>query len=365
MIWTLHSYPKNNAIGDFIREKVQDPSLAHLLNQVAGILGLVVLVSLSGLILIWLERKVCAHFQARLGPMRVGFHGLLQSLADGLKLLLKEVMKPEGADTFLFYLAPLLPMTSSFLILAVIPFDHHLQLTDLNLGVLYVIGFSGLGILGLLIGGWASNNKYSLLGSLRSGAQMISYEVSIALGMLVIVLLSGTTSLREIVLSQEGPIWNWWIFKAGPVGILAAILFIVASTAELNRGPFDIAEAESELTAGFHTEYSGISFSMFFLSEFINMFIAGSLVTVFFLGGFLAPEFGFTQVDLYLSYLPGFVWFFLKAYFVIFLFMWFRWTFPRLRVDQLMLFEWKFLLPANLFNLGLAALFISQGWVYS
>jgi len=190
---------------------------------------------------------------------------------------------------------------------------------------------------------------------------MISFEISLALSMLLIVLLSGTASLREIVFSQQGNIFDWWIFKAPLVGFVGFMLFVVASTAELNRGPFDLSEAESELTAGFHTEYSGITFSMFFLAEFLNMFVAGGLAATFFLGGFLAPGFGIAAIDGILDAVPGFIWFLLKSYFVIFLFMWFRWTFPRLRVDQLMAFEWKFLLPATLTNLTAGALLLSTG----
>ncbi len=356
-------YPETNAIGDFIRSVMPQGPLQQIMPYVAGVLGLITFVSLSAFFLIWLERKVCAHFQARVGPMRVGWHGALQTIADAVKLLLKEGLRPKGSDAFGFYLAPLLPMTGTFLILAVMPFDHHLQFTDLKAGVLYVIAVSGLGIFGFLIGGWASNSKWALLGSLRTGAQMISYEVSIALGMLLIVLLSGTASLREIVLSQQGTILDWWIIKAPFVGVLGFVLFIISGTAELNRGPFDMSEAESELTAGFHTEYSGITFSMFFLAEFINMFVAGGLTATFFLGGFLAPNIGIAAVDNILNMVPGYIWFMLKAYFVVFLFMWFRWTFPRLRVDQLMIFEWKFLLPATLGNLSLGAILISLNWL--
>ena len=355
-------FPATNMVGDFIRATFPAP-LAESVNIFLAVLSLLLLVALTPMVLIWLERKVAAHFQARLGPMRVGWHGTLQPFADGLKLLFKEVLKPAGADSFLFFLAPVLSATAPFMVLTVIPFDHHLQVTDLQGGVLYVIAVAGLGIMGVLLAGWSSNNKYSLLGAMRSGAQMISYEISLALLMLLIVLLSGTASLREIVFSQSGTVLDWWIFKFPLFGLVAFVLFLISSTAELHRAPFDMAEAESELTGGFATEYSGISFAMFFLAEFVNMFVAAALTTTFFLGGFLAPQFGLGPLDRLLDALPGFLWFFLKSYWVIFLFMWFRWTFPRLRVDQLMALEWKVLVPANLVLLLVAGLFVSLGWV--
>jgi NADH-quinone oxidoreductase subunit H len=355
-------YPATNLIGDLVRSMYPGP-LAQALNSVLAILAILALVGVTPVVLIWMERKVAARFQARLGPMRVGWHGTLQPFADGIKLLFKEVLKPEGADSFLFFLAPCLPATASFLVLTVIPFDHHLQVTDLDGGVLYVIAVSGLGILGILLAGWSSNNKYSLLGAMRSGAQMISYEISLALIMLLIVLLSGTASLREIVFSQQGTVLDWWVFKFPVFGFIAFVLFLISSTAELNRGPFDISEAESELTGGFSTEYSGISFAMFFLAEFVNMFVAAALTTTFFLGGFLAPQFGLAPIDRLLAWIPGFVWFFLKTYGIIFIYMWFRWTFPRPRVDQLMDLEWKLLLPANLFMLMVGTTFVAMGWI--
>ena len=354
-------YPVQNGIGDMVRSLF--PESAIYLNTIITIISLLLLVSLLPVFLIWMERKVAAHFQARLGPMRVGYHGLLQSSADGLKLIFKEILKPEGADTFVFFLAPVLPATATFLVMTILPFDHHLQVADPAGGVIYVIGVSGLSILGILLAGWASNNKYSLLGAMRSGAQMVSFEISLALIMLLIVMVTGTASLREIVLSQQGTVLDWWIFKLPILGLIAFLMYMISSTAELNRAPFDIAEAESELTGGFATEYSGISFAMFFFAEFVNMFVAAGLASTFFLGGFLAPQIGITFIDSFLNFIPGFVWFFLKTFLVIFLYMWFRWTFPRLRVDQLMYLEWKMLLPANLVLLMLGGFFMAMGWI--
>ena len=354
-------YPLQNGIGNLIRSLF--PENAMLINSTISIISLLLLVSLLPVFLIWLERKVAARFQARIGPMRVGYHGLLQSTADGLKLIFKEILKPEGADTFVFFLAPILPASATFLVMAILPFDHHLQVADPAGGVIYVIGISGLSILGILLAGWASNNKYSLLGAMRSGAQMISFEISLALVMLLIVMITGTASLREIVLSQQGSVLDWWIFKLPGLGAIAFLMYMISSTAELNRAPFDISEAESELTGGFATEYSGISFAMFFFAEFVNMFVSAGIASTFFLGGFLAPQIGIGVIDMLFLLIPGFIWFFLKTFAVIFLYMWFRWTFPRLRVDQLMYLEWKMLLPANLILLMAAGYFMAMGWV--
>lgn len=354
-------YPVQNAIGNFVRTLF--PESAFFINSIISIASLLLLVALLPVFLIWLERKVAARFQARIGPMRVGYHGLLQSSADGLKLIFKEILKPEGADTFVFFLAPILPASATFLVMAILPFDHHLQVADPAGGVIYVIGISALSILGILLAGWASNNKYSLLGAMRSGAQMISFEISLTLIMLLIVMLTGTASLREIVLSQQGTVADWWILKLPGLGLLAFLMYMISSTAELNRAPFDISEAESELTGGFATEYSGISFAMFFFAEFVNMFVSAGVATTFFLGGFLAPQIGVPILDPLFMLIPGFVWFFVKTFLVIFLYMWFRWTFPRLRVDQLMYLEWKMLLPANLLLLLFTGIFMAMGWI--
>jgi NADH-quinone oxidoreductase subunit H len=353
-------FPVHNAVGDLVRQLF--PGVAGYVNGFLTIASLLLLVSLLPVFLIWLERKVAARFQARLGPMRVGYHGLLQSTADGLKLVFKEVLIPEGADRFVFFLAPILPASATFLVMTILPFDHHLQVADPAGGVIYVIGISGLGILGILLAGWASNNKYSLLGAMRSGAQLISFEISLALIMLLIVMVTGTASLREIVLSQQGTMLDWWIFKLPVLGFIAFVMYMISSTAELNRAPFDISEAESELTGGFATEYSGISFAMFFFAEFVNMFVSAGIATTLFLGGFLAPQFGIGLIDAVFDFIPGFVWFFCKTFLIIFLYMWFRWSFPRLRVDQLMYLEWKMLLPANLVLLIATGLFLAMGW---
>jgi NADH-quinone oxidoreductase subunit H len=361
----------NHPIGNWVRLMMQetfvDPqwamASAWLINGFIAIAAMVILpVSLGAPFLIWMERKVCAHIQARLGPMRVGFHGSLQSLADVLKLLFKEIVTPSGVDKLVYYIGPILPLSASFMALAVIPWAHNMQVSDPSMGVIYLIAVSGLGIFGILMGAWASNNKYSLVGGMRAGAQMISYEISLGVLMMIVVVLAGSTSLREIVLSQTGPFWcSWWIFKAPVVGFLTFICYLVSSTAELNRGPFDIAEAEQEITAGYHTEYSGMAFAMFFLAEYVNMMVQAALMSSFFLGGFLAPQIGIVAVDEILNFIPGVLWLLLKMMVIIFIYMWFRWTFPRPRIDQLLDLEWKFLLPVNLLLLIMACGLVAFG----
>ena len=358
----MSEFPANHPIGDMIRGLLPEP-WAAVANGALAVAVIAGLVTVMAIFLIWLERKVCARFQARLGPTRVGPFGLLQPIADAIKLLMKENLRPRGVDNLAYFLAPLLPITGSFLVLAVIPFGHDLQVVDLQAGMVYIVGVSGLGILGILIGGWGSNNKYSLLGSMRSGAQLFSYELSMVLCMLLVVMASGSASLREIVLSQRGTVADWWIFKLPVAGLLAFALFMISSTAELNRGPLDLSEAESELTGGFHTEYTGISFSMFFLAEFVNMFASAGLGATLFLGGFLSPRFGVPPLDWALALVPGVIWFFLKVFGLVFLYMWFRWTFPRLRIDHLLSLEWKFLLPVSMANLLLAATLLTFKWI--
>jgi NADH-quinone oxidoreductase subunit H len=338
-------------------------SLAAFVFHAVAIALLVGFISLNTMFLIWLERKVCARFQARRGPTRVGYNGLLQPVADAIKLLMKESIRPKASDIVAYFIAPLLPLLGSFLILAVIPFGKDLQVVDLKAGVLYLSAVSGLGVLGILIGGWASNSKYSLLGSMRSGAQLFSYELSMVLCLLLIVLASGTSSLQGVVQAQQGHVWDWWIFKLPIVGFLAFVVFMISSTAELNRGPLDLAEAESELTGGFHTEYTGMTFALFFLAEYINLFLAAALGALFFLGGYLPLQLHIPGIDNLLAFIPGPIWLGLKAYLLIFLYMWFRWTFPRLRIDHLLAMEWRFLLPVALANLFLGATWVSLGWI--
>lgn len=352
-----------NPIGDFIRANVPIPELSYIINLILCICGVCAVAFGSAIVLVYMERKVCAHVQCRLGPMRLGFHGSIQVFADSVKLMLKEVYAPGGADKLLFYMAPMISLTAPFICLAMIPFGENLQVADVSVAVPLIIAVNGFSVLGVLIGGWASNSKYSLLGSLRSGAQMISYEISYALILLFVVMMAGSASLREITFSQQGTILDWWIVKAPVIGLVAFVLFLISSTAELNRAPFDLSEAEQELTGGYHTEYNGMAFAMFYLGEYINLVTTSSLATVFFFGGFLPPCIGISAVDNLLNMVPGLVWFFAKVFVMIWAYMMIRWTLVRPRIDQLMVLEWKFMLPASLVLLILGAVFISFGWI--
>lgn len=320
---------------------------------IAAAIAIVVMVVVMVILMIYAERKIAGFMQLRLGPMRVGWCGSMQAIADVLKLLLKECVTPFQADKLLFSLAPFVVLTTSFL--AIMPFSYApgLQLWDINIGVLYVTAISSISVMGVMMAGWASHNKYSLLGAMRSGAQIVSYELSVGMSLVAVIALSGSLSIHGIIASQAD---GWWIVKGHVPAVIAFVIFIIASTAELNRAPFDLAEAEQELTAGFHTEYSGMQFAMFFLAEYANMLIVAMLGATVFLGGWqplVIPGLdGFNQV---MDYIPGFCWFFGKIFFVVFLIMWFRWTFPRLRIDQLLRLEWKFLLPISIVNVLLAA----------
>lgn len=326
------------------------------------IIGVLILLfyALIGLFLVYAERKVCAFMQNRLGPNRVGPFGLFQTIADLFKLLFKELIPIKNADSFLFNLAPFIVIIASFMAIAAIPFAKGLHAIDLNIGVLYVMAVSAMGVIGVLLAGWSSNNKYSLIGAMRSGAQIVSYELSVGLSIITIVILAGSMQLSEIVEAQR---LGWFIFRGHIPAFIAFIIFLISSTAETNRGPFDLAEAESELTAGYHTEYSGIKFAFFFLAEYINMFIVASIAATVFFGGWMPFHVGhwdgFNHV---MDFIPPFIWYIGKTFFVIFLMMWFKWTFPRLRIDQLLTLEWKYLLPINLVNVLIMAFLVLMGW---
>lgn len=323
-------------------------------------IAVITLFAVLGLVLVLMERKVSAFMQIRLGPNRVGPKGMLQSLADTLKLLVKEGMTPTGVDRFLFNLAPLVAMIAAMLLMAPIAFAKDFQIWDLNIGVLYVTAVSSLGVIAILMAGWSSNNKYSLLGAMRSGAQIVSYELSAGLSILTIVVLTGSLQVSEIVNAQSN---GWWIFKGHVPAIIAFVIFMIAGTAETNRAPFDLAEAESELTGGFHTEYSGMKFALFFLAEYINVFIVCAIGATLFLGGWMPFHVGnwegFNRV---MDYIPSSVWFFGKTFLLIFVMMWFRWTFPRLRIDQLLNLEWKYLLPIGMVNILLVTAIAIMKW---
>lgn len=306
--------------------------------------------AIAGLYLVLLERRIAAWFQLRIGPNRVGPLGLLQTMADALKLVSKELTGTTSADNFLYNLAPYFVIVASLMALAVFPFTKEFQAFDINIGILFLLAISSIGVIGILLGGWSSNNKYALIGAMRSGVQTISYELSVGLSLITMVLLTGTLQLSEIVEVQK----NGWLIVQGHIpAIIAFMIYMIAGTAETNRAPFDLVEAEQELGAGFHTEYSGMKFAYFFLAEFINMFIIAAIATTIFFGAWLSP-FGITESIPWL----GVFWFIGKTFVIVFLMMWFRWTFPRLRVDQLLTLEWKYLLPINLVNIVIMAIIV-------
>lgn len=336
------------------------PTWALVIECIIVGICVITLFALLGLGLVYMERKVAAVMQIRIGPNRVGPKGMFQTTADTLKLIMKEGLTPDGADKFLFNLAPYVVMIAAMLIMAPIAFAKGFQIWDINIGVLYVSAVSSISVIAILMAGWASNNKYSLLGAMRSGAQIVSYELSAGLSILSIVVLTGSLSINDIIASQED---GWWIFKGHIPAIISFIIFIIAVTAETNRAPFDLAEAESELTAGFHTEYSGMKFALFFLAEYINIFIVCAIGATLFFGGWMPFHIGhWDAFNHVMDYIPSSIWFFGKTFSLIFLIMWFRWTFPRLRVDQLLNLEWKYLLPISMFNLLLMTVVAIMQW---
>lgn len=309
--------------------------------------------AVAGLYLVLLERRVAAWFQLRLGPNRVGYQGLLQTMADALKLVSKELTVTVKADKFLYDLAPYFVIVTALMALSLFPFSKEFQAFDINIGIFFLTAISSIGVIGILLAGWSSNNKFSLIGAMRSGVQTISYELSVGLSLLTMVVMTGSLQLSQIVEVQKH---SWLIVQGHIPAVIAFCIYMIAGTAETNRAPFDLVEAESELGAGFHTEYSGMKFAYFFLAEFINMFIIAAIATTVFFGAYLSP-FGITES----IPLLGVFWFLAKTLVLIFLMMWFRWTFPRLRIDQLLVLEWKYLLPLNLMNLVLMALMVLLG----
>lgn len=328
------------------------------------LIGLVLLLTYSVLALfyIYFERKVCAAFQCRLGPNRVGPWGLLQSIADMFKMLIKELISLKYTDKFLFALAPYLVILASMLAFAVLPWGNGLQVINFNIGIFFLLAVSSIGVLGILLAGWSSNNKFTLIGALRSGAQMVSYEISIGLAVLTMVAFAGTVNVVEIVEKQNN---LWFIFSGHIPALIAFVIYLIAGTAETNRGPFDLPEAESELTAGYHTEYSGIHFGFFYLAEYLNLFIVSGVATLLFFGGWMPLHFpGWDAFNHIMDYIPSVIWFIGKAIVISFIIIWFKWTFPRLRIDQMLSLEWKYLMPIGLVNLILMALIIVNNFYF-
>lgn len=316
--------------------------------------------ALLAIVLIFMERKVCAYFQCRLGPMRVGFWGTLQVFADVFKMLIKEIFAVDKADKFLYYIAPFFVVIASVGTFSFLPWNKGAHILDFNVGIFLVTAISSIGVLGVFLAGWGSNNKYSVLSAMRGAVQMISYEMTLGLTLIAAVALTGTMQMSGIVEAQTGP-WNWLIIKGHLPAIIAFLLFLVAGNAEANRGPFDLAEAESELTAGYHTEYSGMGFGFYYLAEYLNLFVIAGLATAVFLGGWAPFNIGVEGFDAVMNYIPGIVWFLGKTFVVVWLLMWIRWTFPRLRIDQILTLEWKYLMPLALVNLILMTICVAFG----
>ena len=294
------------------------------------------------------ERKVIGHMQVRMGPNRVGFFGfrtmgLGQPIADAVKLMFKEIVIPSGANKLLFLIAPMLSIAPALAAWAVFPFDAELVLTDINAGLLYILALTSLGVYGVIIAGWASNSKYALLGAMRSAAQIVAYEIAMGFALVGVLVAAGSLNLREIVLAQEGSLVHWFWLPLLPL----FVIYFISGVAETNRAPFDVAEGESEIVAGFHVEYSGMTFAVFFLAEYANMILISALTVLMFFGGWLSPFQG-TTIESWFTWVPGLVWLLLKTFVFMFLFLWFRATFPRYRYDQIMRLGWKVFIPITI-----------------
>ena len=348
-----------NWIDELLRSCMAPWAVVLVEGLIIGVL-LLLLYALIALALIYAERKICAFFQCRYGPNRVGPLGLMQPVADMFKMLIKEIITIKDSDKFLYGLAPFLVIVSSMLTFGCMPFGRGLLTLDFNIGVFFIMAVSSIGVLGILLAGWSSNNKFTLIGAMRSGAQMISYELSIGLSILSVVVYAGTMQTSQIIAAQEN---SWFLFSGHIPMMIAFIIYLIAGTAETNRGPFDLPEAESELTAGYHTEYSGMHFGFYYLAEYLNMFIVSGIASLLFLGGWMPLHIaGWESFNAIMDYIPSVLWFFMKTAVIMFIIMWFKWTFPRLRIDQLIKFEWKYLLPIGLFNLLLVTLMVVFGW---
>ena len=309
----------------------------------AKIVALIVPLLLGVAYMTYAERKVISSMQMRRGPNRVGWNGLLQPFADALKLLMKEVVLPQNANRFLFVLAPMLSIMPALAAWAVLPLSDGMVIADVNAGLLYVLAMTSMGVYGIILAGWASNSKYALLGALRAGALVVSYEIAMGFALVGVLMAAGSLNMGDIVRAQEGPIWNWFWLPLLPL----FVVYWISGVAETNRQPFDVAEGESEIVAGFHVEYSGMAFAIFFLAEYANMILVSALASILFLGGWYSPFEGLPLLGPLFSWVPGLVWFLLKVCLFLFLYIWFRATFPRYRYDQIMRLGWKVLIPVT------------------
>ena len=319
-------------------------ALPVVLQIILKIVAIAVPIMLSVAYLTLAERKVIGYIQVRIGPNRVGPRGLLQPIADGLKLLMKEIIIPTNANRFLFILGPLLALAPALAAWAVVPFDEGMVVADIDAGLLYILALTSMGIYGVIIAGWSSNSKYAFLGALRSAAQMVSYEIAMGFALVGVLIAGGSLNLQQIVLAQDGNVIHWFLLPLLPL----FLVYFIAGVAETNRAPFDVAEGESEIVAGFHVEYSGMSFALFFLAEYANMILISALTSIFFLGGWLSPFEGIPGLEGLFSWVPGLGWLIFKTAVLLFLFLWFRATFPRYRYDQIMRLGWKVFIPITI-----------------
>jgi NADH-quinone oxidoreductase subunit H len=304
------------------------------------------------------ERKVLGWMHVRKGPNKIGFWGLLQPLADAGKLLMKEITIPTEASKTLFILAPVLAIVPALAAWAVIPFGDGMVLADINVGLLYILAMTSMGVYGIVLAGWSSNSKYALLGALRTGAQVVSYEIAMGFALVGVLMAAGSLNLSEIVRAQEGPVWHWYWLPLLPL----FLVYWISGVAETHRAPFDVAEGESEIVAGFHVEYSGMAFAIFFLAEYANMILISALAAIMFMGGWYSPFHGLPLLGPAFAWVPGIVWFVLKMAFFLFCYIWFRATFPRYRYDQIMRLGWKVLIPVTVVWLVVESAFILTGF---
>ena len=325
----------------------------YIVNIVFSILIVMVPLFLIVAYVTYSERKIIGFMQSRMGPMRVGPSGLLQPIADVLKLVSKEIIIPTNANKAIFLTAPMLMLIPSLLVWSVIPLSEFFIISNINAGLLFILALTSLSVYGVILAGWASNSKYAFLGSMRSAAQIIAYEIAMGFALVGVLMLSGSLNLQEIILAQSGTVFNWYWLPLFPL----FIIYFIAGVAETNRAPFDVSEGESEIVAGFHVEYSGMAFAMFFLAEYMNLILISILCSIMFFGGWLSPFEG-TFVNSYLSFIPGFVWLSLKTIIFIFIFLWLRATLPRYRYDQIMRLGWKVFLPITFFWLTIIGILI-------
>lgn len=333
--------------------------VVYMIFLLLKILAIVIPLILTVAYYTYFERKVIGYMQMRRGPNRIGPLGLFQPFADVFKLLLKEIILPAEANKFLFLLAPVLSLTPAFAVWAVVPFDDWMVLADVNAGLIYILAMSSLGVYGLIIAGWASNSKYAFLGAMRSAAQMVSYEIAMGFALVGVLLLAGSLNLREIVLAQQGGVLDWFWLPLLPL----FVVYLISGVAETNRAPFDVAEGESEIVAGFHVEYSGAAFAVFFLAEYANMILISGLTAVLFAGGWLSPFQGLPFLGDTILGQGSIFWFLAKTAFFMFLFLWWRATFPRYRYDQIMRLGWKVFVPITIVWVMVAAVFAVFGLV--